>query len=62
MKGEDLLKLQVTVLQRYEAGEINERTAAYEIAIVNSIFKEIEIADLQARLERIETALEKDGA
>jgi hypothetical protein len=57
VKGEDLVKLQVNVLQRYEAGEINDRTAANEIAIVNSIFKGIEIADLQTRLERIEVVL-----
>jgi hypothetical protein len=57
VKGEDLVKFQVTVLQRYEAGEIDDRTAANEIAIVNSIFKGIEIADLQTRLERLETVL-----
>jgi len=57
VKGEDLVKFQVNVLQRYEAGEINDRTAANEIAIVNSIFKGIEIADLQTRLERIEVVL-----
>jgi len=30
--------------------------------MIGSIFKGIDIADLQTRLERIETALEKDGA
>jgi hypothetical protein len=62
VKGEDLVRLQVTILQRHEAGEIDGRTAVNEMAMVNSIFKGIEIADLQARLERIETVLEKDGA
>lgn len=57
VRGEDLVKLQVTVLQRYEAGEIDGRTAANEMGMVNSIFKGIEIADLQARLEQVEIAL-----
>lgn len=57
VKGEDLVKLQVTILQRYEAGEIAGHTAANEMAMVNSIFKGIDIADLQARLERLEIAL-----
>ncbi len=57
VKGEDLVKLQVSILQRYEAGEIDGRTAAIEMGMVNSIFKGIEIADLQVRLERVEVAL-----
>lgn len=57
VKGNDLVKLQVTILQRYEAGEIDGRTAANEMGMVNSIFKGIEIADLQARLEQVEIAL-----
>jgi len=62
VNGNDLVKLQITILQRYEAGEVDGRTAANEMGMVNSIFRGIEIADLQARLERIETALKKDGA
>jgi transcriptional regulator with XRE-family HTH domain len=57
VKGNDLVKLQVAILQRYEAGEIDGRTAAHEMGMVNSIFKGIEIADLQARLEQVEIAL-----
>jgi transcriptional regulator with XRE-family HTH domain len=57
VKGNDLVKLQVAILQRYEAGEIDGRTAANEMGIINSIFKGIEIADLQARLEQVEIAL-----
>lgn len=57
VKGEDLVKLQVIILQRYEAGEIDGHTAANEMAMVNSIFKGIEIADLRTQLERLETIL-----
>jgi len=46
-------------LQRLRTGEIDGRAAANEIATVSAIYKGIEIADLQARLERIETTLEK---
>jgi hypothetical protein len=55
VKGEDLVKLQVTILQRYEAGEIDGRAAANEMTMVNSVFEGIEIADLQTRLERLES-------
>jgi len=60
--ADDLVTLQLTTLERFRAGEIDERTAAHEMAMVVSLFKGIDIADLQARLERIETALKKDGA
>ncbi len=60
--ADDLVTLQLTTLQRLRAGEIDGRTAANEMAMIGSIFKGIDIADLQTRLERIETALEKDGA
>jgi len=60
--ADDLVTLQLTTLERFRAGEIDERTAAHEMAMVASLFKGIDIADLQARLERIETALKKDGA
>ena len=57
VRADDLVTLQLTVLQRLRAGEIDGRTAANEMAIVSSIFKGIEIADLQVRLERLETIL-----
>ena len=60
VRGEDLVTQLLVTLQRLRAGEINERTAATEMGIIGSIFKGIEIADLQARLERIESTLEKD--
>jgi transposase len=62
VRADDLVTLQLSTLQRLRAGEIDGRTAANEMAMIGSIFKGIDIADLQARLERIETALEKDGA
>jgi transposase len=60
VRAEDLVTQLLVTLQRLRAGEINERTAATEMGIIGSIFKGIEIADLQARLERIESTLEKD--
>jgi len=60
VRAEDLVTQQLITLQRLRTGEIDGRTAANEIATVSAIYKGIEIADLQARLERIETTLEKD--
>lgn len=62
LRADDLVTLQLDTLQRFRAKEIDERTAATEMAMVSSIFKGIEIADLQTRLERIETILKKDRA
>ncbi len=53
----DLVELEVKTLQRYEAGEIDSVVAEREVAIVNSIFKGIEVAELQKHLERLETVL-----
>jgi len=52
--ADDLVTLQLTTLQRLRAGEIDGRTAANEVAMVNSIYKGIELADVQTRLERLE--------
>jgi hypothetical protein len=57
VRADDLVTLQLTTLQRLRAGEIDGRTAANEVAMVNSIYKGIELADLQTRLERLETVL-----
>jgi transposase len=54
VRADDLVTLQLTTLQRLRAGEIDGRTAANEVAMVNSIYKGIELADLQTRLERLE--------
>ena len=57
VRADDLVTQLLATLQRYKAGEIDGPTAANEIAIVNSIFKGIDVADLQDRLERVEIAL-----
>jgi DNA-binding XRE family transcriptional regulator len=62
VSAEDLVTLQLTTLQRFRAGKIDGRTAANEMAMIGSIFKGIDIADLQTCLERIETMLENDSA
>jgi transposase len=57
LRAEDLVTLQLTTLHRLRAGEIDGRTAAHEVAMVNSIYNGIELADVQTRLERLETVL-----
>ena len=54
VRADDLVTLQLTTLQRLRAGEIDGRTAANEVAMVNSIYKGIELADLQTRVEHLE--------
>lgn len=54
VRADDLVTLQLTTLQRLRAGTIDGRTAANEMATVNSIYKGIELADLQARVDRLE--------
>jgi hypothetical protein len=54
--ADELVTLQLTTLQRLRAGEIDGRTAAEEVAMVNSIYKGIELADVQTRLECLETS------
>jgi transposase len=62
VSAEDLVTLQLTTLKRFRAGKIDGHTAANEMGIIGSIFKGIEIADLQTRIERIETIFKKDRA
>jgi len=57
LHADDLVTQLLDTLQRFKAGEIDGPTAANEMAIVNSIFKGIDVADLQDRLERVEIAL-----
>lgn len=52
-----LLRLQVRTLQRFEAGEIDSATASREITIINSIYKGIDVADTQDRLDMFERVL-----
>lgn len=59
IKAVDLVKFQIAVLKRYDAGDIDERTATAEIGMLNSILKGIDIADLQSRLERLEALNKK---
>ena len=57
VRADDLVTHLLDTLQRFKAREIDGPTVANEIAIVNSILKGIDVADLQARLERVEIAL-----
>lgn len=60
VRAEDLVTLQLTTLQRLRAGKVDGRTAANEMAMINAIFKGIEIADLQTRLEQLEAIVENN--
>ena len=52
-----LLRFQIRTLQRFEAGEIDSATASRAIAIINSIYKGIDVADTQDRLDMFERVL-----
>ncbi len=52
-----LVRLQVRTLQRFEAGEIDSATASREITIINSIYKGIDVAETQDRLDTFERVL-----
>jgi hypothetical protein len=52
----DLVTEQLSTLQRFKAGEINERAAMTEIALVNSLLKGIELTDLAQRIADLEAA------
>lgn len=54
VRADDLVTLQLATLERFRAGEIDGRTAANEMAMIGSIFKGIDIAELQRRLEQLE--------
>jgi hypothetical protein len=60
VRAEDLVTLQLTTLQRLRVGKVDGRTAANEMAMINAIFKGIEIADLQTRLEQLEAIVENN--
>ena len=52
-----LVRLQIRTLQRFEAGEMDSAAASREIAIINSIYKGIDVAETQERLDALERVL-----
>lgn len=55
--ADDLVTLQLTTLQRFRAGEIEEHAAITEIALVNSLLKGIELTSVQEELQHIKDLL-----
>jgi hypothetical protein len=55
--ADDLVTLQLTTLQRLRAGEIDERAAITEIALVNSLLKGIGLTSVQEELQHIKDLL-----
>ena len=59
VRADDLVTQQLATLERFRAGEIDGRTAANEMAMIGSIFKGIDVAELQRRLEQLELGVKQ---
>jgi len=57
VRADDLVTLQLTTLQRFRAGEIDEHAAITEIALVNSLLKGIGLTSVQEELQHIKDLL-----
>ena len=57
IEAKDIKRLLLRVYKKYQSGEITESKAQKETYILNSVLKAIEITDIEARLERIETLM-----
>ena len=57
VRADDLVTMQLTTLQRFRAGEIDERAAQTEIALVNSLFNGIGLTSVQDELQNIKDLL-----
>lgn len=57
VRADDLVTMQLTTLQRFRAGEMDERAALTEIALVNSLFNGIGLTSLQEELQHIKELL-----
>jgi len=58
VRADDLVTLQLTTLQRFRAGEIDEHAAITEIALVNSLLKGIGLTSVQEELQHIKDLLQ----
>ena len=58
VRADDLVTLQLSTLQRFRAGEIDEHAAMTEIALVNSLLKGIELTSVQEELQHIKDLLQ----
>ena len=62
VRADDLVTLQLTTLQRFRAGEIDEHAAITEIALVNSLLKGIGLTSVQEELEHIKDLLDASAS
>jgi hypothetical protein len=58
VRADDLVTLQLSTLQRFRAGELDEHAATTEIALVNSLLKGIEVTSVQEELQHIKDLLQ----
>jgi len=58
VRADDLVTLQLSTLQRFRAGELDEHAAMTEIALVNSLLKGIELTSVQDELQHIKKLLD----
>ncbi len=58
VRADDLVTLQLSTLQRFRAGELDEHAAMTEIALVNSLLKGIELTSMQEELQHIKDLLQ----
>lgn len=58
VRADDLVTLQLTTLQRFRAGEIDEHAAMTEIALVNSLLKGMGLTSVQEELQHIKDLLQ----
>jgi len=61
VRADELVTMQLTTLQRFRAGEIGERAALTEIALVNSVFNGIGLTSVQEELQQVKDLLNKSN-
>jgi hypothetical protein len=57
IEAKDIKRLLLRVYKRYNSGAITEAKAYKETYLLNSVFKAIEVTDLEDRLQKLETYL-----
>ena len=57
IEAKDIKRLLLRVYRRYNSGAITEAQAYRETYLLNSVLKDIEVTDLEERLQRLETYL-----
>jgi hypothetical protein len=60
IEAKDIKRLLLRVYRRYNTGSITETQAYKETYLLNSVLKAIEVTDLEARLQLLETYLKDE--